>query len=208
VSCLSDRAKEALSSALALTNELLQDVIGAVAVQPHMEALFRLTDSVALLDMLAAFADLVALSPQKYTRPVLVDDPSAAVENGHLPIAGRAAESSRSGTSANASARGATSHPLVIKAGRHPIISSLRQEGGATGSHGNSGSGGGGSGFVPNDCFLGPLDNVQVITGPNGSGKVSDSDSDSDSDNDSAHKCLTSDTCYTMLRLHCKLRTA
>ena len=26
--------------------------------------------------------------------------------------------------------------------------------------------------FVPNDCFLGPLDNFQVITGSNGSGKT------------------------------------
>lgn len=25
---------------------------------------------------------------------------------------------------------------------------------------------------MPNDCFLGPLDNFQVITGSNGSGKV------------------------------------
>ena len=27
---------------------------------------------------------------------------------------------------------------------------------------------------MPNDCFLGPLDNFQVITGSNGSGKVID----------------------------------
>lgn len=74
--------------------------------------------------MLASFADLVALSPHPYTRPILQPD-----------------------------------GPLVVKAGRHPVISTLPQQQLA-------------SSFVANDLFLSPLENLHIITGPNGSGKV------------------------------------
>lgn len=49
--------------------------------------------------------------------------------------------------------------PIVIKAGRHPIIS-------AQVGHHTSTS------FVPNDVLLSIYDNMHIITGPNGSGKV------------------------------------
>jgi DNA mismatch repair protein MutS len=74
--------------------------------------------------MLTSFADLVALSPHSYTRPLLQND-----------------------------------GPLVVKAGRHPVISVLPQQQLA-------------SSFVTNDLFLSPLENLHIITGPNGSGKV------------------------------------
>jgi DNA mismatch repair ATPase MutS len=78
----------------------------------------------ALLDMLTSFADLVALSPHPFSRPVLKAD-----------------------------------GPMVVKAGRHPVIScqSVQQLA---------------SSFVANDLFMSPLDNMHVITGPNGSGKA------------------------------------
>lgn len=75
--------------------------------------------------MLSSFADLVALSPHPYTRPVLCAE-----------------------------------GPLVVKAGRHPVISTLPLQQLA-------------SSFVANDLFLSPLENVHIITGPNGAGKVS-----------------------------------
>jgi DNA mismatch repair protein MutS len=50
--------------------------------------------------------------------------------------------------------------PLVIKAGRHPII------------HAQSGQRPVHSSFVPNDIMLSKFDNVHIITGPNGAGKV------------------------------------
>ena len=75
--------------------------------------------------MLSSFADLVALSPHPYTRPVLCPG-----------------------------------GPLVVKAGRHPVVSTLPLQQLA-------------SSFVANDLFLSPLENVHIITGPNGAGKVS-----------------------------------
>ena len=49
--------------------------------------------------------------------------------------------------------------PLVVKSGRHPVISTLPLQQMA-------------SSFVANDLFLSPLENLHIITGPNGSGKV------------------------------------
>lgn len=47
---------------------------------------------------------------------------------------------------------------IAVKAGTHPIIATLQ--------HGPAANA-----FVPNDCFLGQLENMQIITGCNGSGK-------------------------------------
>ena len=74
--------------------------------------------------MLVSFADLVALTPHVYTRPLLNLD-----------------------------------GPLVIQAGRHPVISTLPLQQMT-------------SSFVANDLFISPLENLHLITGPNGSGKV------------------------------------
>lgn len=78
----------------------------------------------ALLDMLTSFADLVALSPHPFVRPVLS-------EGG----------------------------PTVVQAGRHPVVSCLQVQQMA-------------SSFVASDLLISPPDNLHVITGPNGSGKV------------------------------------
>jgi hypothetical protein len=136
ISSLSDRAGEALASALRITSELLQELTSEA--RTHMDALFALTDSVALLDMLAGFADLVALSPHVYSRPHLhaVSPPPAQMQT--QTQAGAGVVSARQ-----------PPHPLVIKTGRHAIISTFKQEGAN-------------SSFVPNDCFLGPGANVQV----------------------------------------------
>jgi DNA mismatch repair protein MSH4 len=139
LSSLSDRATEAIGSALSITNELIQTLLGRIRSAIH--CLFSLTDSVvilpisylifmlklfsqALIDMLSSFAEVVSNSPHPFVRP-------------------------------NISNEG----PLVIKAGRHPVISSISSQQLC-------------SSFVSNDTFLGEIANMQVITGPNGSGKV------------------------------------
>ena len=60
----------------------MQDLLTSVleTVRVNMDALFALTDSVALVDMLASFADLVALSPQTYSRPVLLNSTASQPE--------------------------------------------------------------------------------------------------------------------------------
>lgn len=89
--------------------------------------------------MLGSFADLVALSPQQFTRPKIVS----------------------SGISANTNSNKVNvNEPMVIKAGRHPVIATNTTQ--VISSI---------SSFKPNDLFLTPLDNLLVITGANGSGK-------------------------------------
>lgn len=126
VASLSSRATESMNQALVITNECIQSLMGQVRV--HMEALFSLTDCVALIDMLTSFADLVSFSPHMYTRPRITPD-----------------------------------GPLVIHAGRHPVLSDT---GAAASGHSTADS------FVPNDVYFSPLCSFQVITGPNGAGKT------------------------------------
>jgi DNA mismatch repair protein MSH4 len=123
IASLSDRATEAIDNALTLTNELIQSLMEKIRI--NMDFLFNLVDSIALLDMLTSFADLVALCPHPYTRPIITED-----------------------------------GPLVIKSGRHCIISKLGRQQLFSSS------------FVANDTFLSPLENFQIITGSNGSGKT------------------------------------
>ncbi|KAJ1417315.1 muts domain V-domain-containing protein, partial [Ochromonadaceae sp. CCMP2298] len=119
---LSDRANEAITQALSLTHELIQALLADL--RTNIDCLFTLTDSVAMLDMLSSFADLVALSPHPFTRPVMTPE-----------------------------------GPIVIKAGRHPVVSTI-----ATHQLASS--------FISNDLFLSPLENMHIVTGPNGSGKT------------------------------------
>eukprot|EP01038_Epipyxis_sp_PR26KG_P013442 gene13442-18022_t len=118
---LAARASEAITNALAITNELIQTLLSDI--RESIESLFSLTDSVAMIDMLTSFVEVVAQSLHPFSRPILYND-----------------------------------SPLVIKSGRHPVISTLSV-------HQLESS------FVANDLFISPIDNFHVITGPNGSGK-------------------------------------
>ncbi|KAG5192158.1 muts protein 4 [Tribonema minus] len=93
VASLSDRANEALGEALLLTNQVIQDLMETV--RRHMESLFAVVESVALLDMLFGFADLVATSRLQYTRPTLVQDGELVIERGVHPIVGALLDGSK-----------------------------------------------------------------------------------------------------------------
>ncbi len=106
VNSLSDRATEAITQALALTHELTQELL--TTVRNNISCLFSVTDCVvriksvsdlancnthlffcgqALLDMLTSFADLAALSPHPYARPLLKTDSSAiCIKGGRHPV--------------------------------------------------------------------------------------------------------------------------
>jgi DNA mismatch repair protein MSH4 len=86
VLCLSDRAQESILAALTITNEVIQELLGSVRL--HMGDLFSLTDSVALLDMLGSFADMVACSPLVFTRPHVkeAEDGPLLIDGGRHPV--------------------------------------------------------------------------------------------------------------------------
>jgi len=131
---LSDRANEAIAAALKMTNELIQELLANI--RTNLDNLFSLTDSVAMLDMLCSFADIVAISPQQFTRPIIK-------ANG----------------------------PLVIREGRHPIMSARRQRGDSAAAASAATPAINIFSYISNDCYLCPSSSFQVVSGPNGSGK-------------------------------------
>ena len=54
---------------------------------------------------------------------------------------------------------------IAIQAGRHPVISRVQ-----AGQFMNGSDGIQNDSYIPNDCFLGPLENMHIITGANGAG--------------------------------------
>lgn len=85
LSSLSDRANEAITQSLFLTHDIIQEQMEKI--RANMESLFLLTDSIALLDMVISFADLVALSSSVYSRPVLKDDGPMLLKSARHPTA-------------------------------------------------------------------------------------------------------------------------
>ncbi len=84
ITSLSCRATAALDKAVIITNELIQSCLEFI--RKHLDSLFLLVDSVALLDMLISFADLVALSPMKFVRPTVTATGPLVIEQGRHPI--------------------------------------------------------------------------------------------------------------------------
>lgn len=174
VSSLSTRAAEAIQQALILTHEVLQRlVMSDIRDQSKMEALYTLTDSIALVDMLTSFADLVALSAHVYNRPLVTNAEDIQEHN----LDNSSSSSSRQPVDTHASRDGndtnnavmSSSSPLVIHAGRHPILAEggVGQKSGAGGNRSSMNSS-----FQANDTYLSELNNFVVVTGPNSAGKT------------------------------------
>ena len=81
---LSDRASESIADCLLLTNDLLQILLNEI--RGKLNAIFTFVDSVALIDMLVGFADLVALSSTSFTRPTLKLSGPMVIRKGRHPI--------------------------------------------------------------------------------------------------------------------------
>ena len=136
MAALSERAGEAIANALALTYELLQEVMQHTRVR--CEALFSLADAVALLDMLLSFADTVASSHEPYVRPMLLlPSPQATAASTQRDSSSSSSSSSgssssssssgNSGSTAMAGGGGSSNSVLSITHGRHPTISTYAQ---------------------------------------------------------------------------------
>ena len=147
-----------------------------------MEGLYSLTDSIALLDMLTSFADLVALSPHTYTRPKVIEDSNNIVKsissNNHSSgssLSGNSGNTNNQSNSAASTTNNATNSttnnsttfaanpstnsttvrpsPLIIHAGCHPILNENNIQKTTNTS------------FQPNDTYFSELNNFLIITG-------------------------------------------
>ncbi|CAM9603702.1 unnamed protein product [Ectocarpus sp. 4 AP-2014] len=91
VSSLSDRANEAVRTALLITHDVIQTLGDEIRTEA-LDALFAVTESVALLDMIFGFADLVTLSPLAFCRPEVTADGPMSIRGGRHPIVGAVQE--------------------------------------------------------------------------------------------------------------------
>ncbi|CEP03601.1 DNA mismatch repair proteins mutS family domain-containing protein [Plasmodiophora brassicae] len=80
---LDDRRKEALGDVLILTEHCLQELSASVRRDLHW--LLNVTESIALLDMIVSFANLVTQS-DSYVRPALTVDGPIAISKGRHPV--------------------------------------------------------------------------------------------------------------------------
>jgi len=111
------RCRDVIQKILASTTKLIGELVEEI--QKKLHVLFQLSESIALLDMIASFVTYVQQSGAVFARPTI-----------------------------------GGSSELVLKASRHPILERL-------GEHSS----------VPNDVFMTPSCNMQLVTGPNMAGK-------------------------------------
>jgi len=84
---LSDRASEAISNALCITNTLLHETMEQL--RDNVESLLSMVDAVALIDMLRSFAEVSATSIPQLVRPELTDDVAGGglvINKGRHPV--------------------------------------------------------------------------------------------------------------------------
>ena len=81
---LSDRAREAIETALNLTVNILQALMDQI--RALSEDIFILVDCIALLDMLCSFAELVVGSHAVYCRPVPQAAGPLVIKGGRHPL--------------------------------------------------------------------------------------------------------------------------
>ena len=142
------RARECVRDILVMTHDRTQQILSQV--RENYDALARLSDAIAMLDMCHSFADNVALSPGSWCRP-FVSDPQQSRTMGCLGPGNDASTTAGSGVA------------LLIRNGRFAITTpdtaaSKTDEGHTTP-------------FVANDTYASVDKNFTVITGINGSGK-------------------------------------
>ncbi|KAJ3348147.1 MutS protein msh4, partial [Allomyces javanicus] len=140
---LNDRIRESMDEIFLISDQIVQDLTDQL--RQHVGVLYRLSESVALVDMLAAFA--VCARMFHYVRPQFKD--AIAIQNGRHPVK-------------DLLARG------IDPSKPHPIT-----RGGATRNAPDSASTVNPSTpYVPNDTYLDGGCNVQLVMGANMAGKT------------------------------------
>jgi DNA mismatch repair protein MSH4 len=167
LSSLNNRKQEVFHECYQFTGEALKDLIKELRV--YINKINCIMESVALLDMLHAFAGAVANDTKIFSRPKFYnDDSSVSNEEEKLEDKGSATTSSSSCKNTNESNKKidnpenySTSNNIMlsIQNGRHPIVSRYREEQENVQ-------------FTPNATLaVEGVSDIQLIFGPNSSGK-------------------------------------
>ncbi|KAL6046684.1 MutS protein msh4 [Balamuthia mandrillaris] len=78
------RLSESMNEILLMTDRIIEDLLNKI--RKHIGCLFKVSESIALLDMLASFATYVSVS-QTCVRPEFTDSGPLAIKQGRHPIA-------------------------------------------------------------------------------------------------------------------------
>ncbi|KNE71791.1 hypothetical protein AMAG_16098 [Allomyces macrogynus ATCC 38327] len=139
---LNDRIRESMDEIFLISDQIVQDLTDTL--RQNVGVLYRLSESVALVDMLAAFAACARM--HNYVRPQFKD--AIAIQNGRHPVKdllSRGIDPSKP----HPSARGARNAPPDSASTVNPSTP-----------------------YVPNDTYLDGGCNVQLVMGANMAGKT------------------------------------
>ncbi|KUF80020.1 MutS protein 4 [Phytophthora nicotianae] len=140
---LNVRLKEALTAVYKLSNDVIQQLLDKI--RPRASTMHAMVESIALLDMLLSFVNVVALSPpDQPCKPIAVESCSNYISQLSMAFA-------------YADTRPiVTEHGnMIIKKGRHPLVERVLKD----------------RAYIPSDSFFDPLSTFHIITGPNCAGK-------------------------------------
>ncbi|KAE8997285.1 hypothetical protein PR001_g19627 [Phytophthora rubi] len=86
---LNVRLNEALTAVYKLSNDVIQQLLDKI--RPRASTMHAMVESVALLDMLLSFVNVVALSPpdQPYTKPTITEHGNLVIKKGRHPLVER-----------------------------------------------------------------------------------------------------------------------
>mmetsp|Transcript_21625 Transcript_21625/g.51237 ORF Transcript_21625/g.51237 Transcript_21625/m.51237 type:complete len:922 (+) Transcript_21625:132-2897(+) len=153
VQSLNSRSQDNIQDLLILTHERIQEVLDVA--RSKYDALARLSDAVALLDLCHGFADKVTLSKLPWARPCLTDGTTPAAEevdtNEEVDDADNDAAVTNTGES----------YAIAICNGRYGID----VDDSVFPSNGGPGE------WIANDTYASLSKNLTIISGINGSGK-------------------------------------
>ena len=160
VQSLNTRSQENIQDLLLLTHERIQEILDVA--RSKYDALARLSDAIALLDLCHSFADKVTLSKLPWTRPSLTDGGTAAsvyTENEESAGTGGNANNNNNSAAAASAALPEETYAIAICNGRYGIeIGDVPSESGP-------------GEWISNDTYASLSKNLTIISGINGSGK-------------------------------------
>ena len=163
---LNAKAQDNVEDLLLLTHERIQQVLNVA--RSKYDALARLSDAVALLDLCHSFADKVTLSKLPWTRPSMTDGGKAAVTTSITNTSAAAKNSETSNSSGDAvaappveSSISVDPYAIAICNGRYGI----EIGDGDLPSDNSPGQ------WIANDTYASLNKNLTIISGINGSGK-------------------------------------
>jgi len=156
VQSFNTRSQDNIQDLLLLTHERIQEILDVA--RSKYDALARLSDAIALLDLCHSFADKVTLSKLPWTRPSLTDGRTAAsVDTKNEESADTGSNDNNNKNSAAAASE--ETYAIAICNGRYGI------------EIGDVPSGSGPGEWISNDTYASLSKNLTIISGINGSGK-------------------------------------